>query len=138
VLLHFLAVKYLVEKKQVMAKANGNDNSSERIYLMWLYTSFALVFVLPILLSFPMSLIVSLIVVICLGIYRADMVLKKAGKRGIKDWYQSLSLLDSDLGGRRGINGSEFKLLRFSCVNCGNEHNKVACPKCGSKAVRTV
>jgi len=121
-----------------MAKANDNHDSSERIYLMWLYTSIALVFLLPIVLSFPMSLIVSLIVVICLGIYRADMVLKKAGKRGIKDWYQSLSLLGSGRGGRRGIKGSEFKPLRFSCMNCGNEHNKVACPRCGSKAVRVV
>ncbi|MFZ0696900.1 MAG: hypothetical protein WAM88_07155 [Nitrososphaeraceae archaeon] len=26
--------------------------------------------------------------------------------------------------------------IRFYCVHCGNEHNKIACRQCGSKAVR--
>jgi rubrerythrin len=26
--------------------------------------------------------------------------------------------------------------IRFYCMNCGYEHRKNACPKCGSKAVR--
>jgi uncharacterized paraquat-inducible protein A len=28
---------------------------------------------------------------------------------------------------------SNQSLLRYCCVSCGNEHTKVACPKCGSK-----
>ena len=26
--------------------------------------------------------------------------------------------------------------IKFYCMNCGKEHGKVACPQCGSKAVR--
>jgi Zn finger protein HypA/HybF involved in hydrogenase expression len=26
--------------------------------------------------------------------------------------------------------------VKFYCMNCGNQHGKIACPHCGSKAVR--
>jgi hypothetical protein len=121
-----------------MAKASDNPNPAEKIYLIWLYTSIALVFLLPFVLPYQISFIVSLIVIFCVGIYRADMLLRKAGKGGIKDWYKSLSLSGFGRHGGTGINASAYKPLRFSCMNCGNEHNKIACPKCGSKAVRAM
>jgi len=133
-----LAVKYHIDRKQVMAKAHDNHNPAEKIYLIWLYTSIALVFLLPFILPFPISFIVSLIVVLSLGIYRADMLLRKSGKGGIKDWYKSLSLSGFGRNWSTGINGSANKRLRFCCMNCDNEHDKIACPKCGSKAVRPV
>jgi hypothetical protein len=133
-----IAVKYHIDKKQVMAKAHDNHNPAEKIYLIWLYTSIAVVFLLPFVLPFPISFIVSLILVLSLGIYRADMLLRKAGKGGIKDWYKSLSLSGFGRNWDTGINGSAYKPLRFCCMNCDNEHNKIACPKCGSKAVRAL
>jgi rubrerythrin len=59
---------------------------------------------------------------------------------GIKELYKSMS---SSLTG--GINNSTFgaaeggfgySSIKFYCMNCGYEHKKDACPKCGSKAVR--
>jgi rubrerythrin len=29
--------------------------------------------------------------------------------------------------------GSGGEKLRYYCMNCGTEHNQLACPKCGSK-----
>jgi hypothetical protein len=67
---------------------------------------------------------------------RANIALKKAGLEGIKGWYKLFSSLESGRSRGSGINNSLYKPVRFCCLNCGNEHNKTACPKCGSKAVR--
>jgi hypothetical protein len=133
-----IAVKYHIDKKQVMAKVHDNHNPAEKIYLIWLYTSIALVFLLLFVLPFPISFIVSSIVVLSLGIYRVDMLLRKAGKGGIRDWYKSLSFSGFGRNWGTGINRCAYKPLRFCCMNCDNEHNKIVCPKCGSKAVRAL
>src|SRR5438093_3698746 len=115
-----------------------NYNPAEKNYLIWLFVSLAIVVMLPFILPFPISFIVSLVVIFCLSIFRADMALRMAGFGGIKDWYKSLS---SSRFGRQwgtGINGYAHQSLRFCGMNCDNEHNKIACPKCGSKAVRAV
>lgn len=121
-----------------MAKANDNYNPPKRNSLIWLVISVAIIVIFHIVLPFPISLIVSIIAIVCLSIYRNDRALKKAGMGGIKDWYKST--FSSGFGPQwgTGINGSENQSLRFSCINCGNEHNEVACPNCGSKGVRPV
>jgi hypothetical protein len=93
---------------------------------------------LHIVLPFPISFIVSIIMIFALGIYRDDRALRKAGLGGIKDWYKSV--FSSGFGPRTGtaINGSAYQPLKFSCINCGTEHDKIACPDCGSKGVRPV
>jgi hypothetical protein len=132
------AVKYHIDEKQVMARSNDNYNPAEKNYLIWFFISMAIVVMLNFFLPFPVSFIISLIVIFCVSIYRDDMALRKAGMGGIKGWYKSM--FSSGFGRRRGtgIKGSAYQSLRFSCMNCGNEHNKIACPKCGSKAVRAV
>ncbi len=87
-------------------------------------------------LPFPISFIVSLIVIISLNVIRADIALKKAGMGVIRSWYKSYSSLHSGHGWDRNLNNSLYRPLLFSCMNCGNVHNKAECPKCGSKAVR--
>jgi rubrerythrin len=58
----------------------------------------------------------------------------------IKELYKSMS---SSFGGSRNNNnnilggGLGYSPIKFYCMNCGYEHRKNACPKCGSKAVRT-
>jgi hypothetical protein len=121
-----------------MAKANDNYNPAKKNYLIWLFISIAIVFMLPFILPFPISFIVSLIIILCLGIFRADIALRKAGRGGIKGWYKSLSSSEFGRGWGTGVKGSAYQRVRFSCINCDNEHNKIACPKCGSKAVRAV
>jgi DNA-directed RNA polymerase subunit RPC12/RpoP len=29
-----------------------------------------------------------------------------------------------------------YNPIKYYCVNCGNEHKEIACPKCGSKIKR--
>jgi hypothetical protein len=84
-------------------------------------------------LPFPISLAVLLLVLFLVNIVRTELALRKAGIGGIKGLYKSYS----SLGLRRGLrNGIVYTPLKFYCMNCGNEHRKIVCPKCGSKAVR--
>lgn len=120
-----------------MSKANDDYSPLERNFPFWLFISIAIVIMLHIVLPFPISFILSIIVIFCLGIYRDDRALRKAGMGGIKGWYKSMF---SGLGPRTGtgINGSAYQPLKFSCINCGTEHDKIACPECGSKGVRPI
>jgi hypothetical protein len=58
--------------------------------------------------------------------------MKKAGMGGIKGWYRYL--ISSESG--RADTSYLLDPIKFSCMNCGKEHSKTACPKCCSKAVR--
>src|SRR6476659_11460572 len=86
-------------------------------------------FILP----FPIGLGVMLIVIFSINIVRAERRLRKAGVGGIKGWYKSFS---SSAFGDGNSNDSGYNSLKFRCMNCGNEHNKIACPNCGSKGVK--
>ena len=98
---------------------------------MFLYLGIAIF--LSVVLPFPIALLVLLVVLFSLNIVRAEIRLRKAGVGGIKGWYKSLS--SSGFG---GSNNYGYHPLKFSCMNCGKEHNKIACPRCGSKAVRAL
>jgi hypothetical protein len=113
-----------------MSKAN--DGPLGKKYLAWLFVSVVTVLMVSLVLPFPISLVVSIIVILSLSVIKADIAMKKAGMGGIKSWYRSLISSES---GRRGT-GYILDPIKFSCMNCGIEHNKTACPKCGSKAVR--
>jgi len=93
---------------------------------MLLYLGIALF--LSLVFPFQIALIILLVVLVSLNIFRAERRLRKAGMGGIKGCYKSL--------GNANSNDSEYTHLKFRCMNCGIEHNNVACPKCGSKAVR--
>jgi len=127
---YLLRVKYYSGQKLSMSKAN--DSSFGMRCLAWLFVSVVTVFMVSLVLPFPISLLASIIVLLGLAFIRADIAMKKAGKGGIFDWYRSLTSSES---GRRG---SSYLLdpIKFSCMNCGKEHKKTACPNCGSKAVR--
>lgn len=116
-----------------MSKAN--DNIGEKNYLTWLLISLVIAVIFSFVLPFPISFYVTLLVIFCLNIIRAEMTLRKSGMGGINGFFKSTGF-GGGLGA--GINNSLFRPLKFSCMNCGNEHNKIACPKCGSKAVRPV
>ena len=115
-----------------------NNNIGWMNYLVWLLISLGAVVILSFVLPFPISFVISLLVIFCLNIIRAEMTLRKAGMGGIKVLFKSFSSSGIGRGLGTGINSSLYQPLRFSCMNCGNEHNKIACPKCGSKAVRAV
>lgn len=119
-----------------MIRAQDNDNVATKNYLAWLFISLVAVVMVSLVLPFPMSFVVSLVIIISLFIVRTDIALKKAGMGGIKGWYNSFSSMQSGSGWNTSSANSMYRPLRFSCMNCGNLHNKTACPKCGSKAVR--
>jgi hypothetical protein len=112
----------------------ANDSPFGKKFLAWFFVSVVTVFMVSLILPFPISLVASIIVLLCLIVVRPDIAMKKAGMGGIKSWYRSLA--SSESGGR----GTGYLLdpIKFSCMNCGKEHYETACPKCGSKAVRAV
>jgi len=119
-----------------MSKADDNDNLSGGGYLAWLFISVVTILMVTLIIPFPISLAVSLIIIIALYVIRADMGLKKTGMGDIRGWYKSVSSSGSRRGWGTDVSSSVYKALRFSCMKCGNEHRKTACPKCGSRAVK--
>ena len=113
-----------------MSKADNSPVGNK--YLAWLFVSVVTVFMVSLVLPFPISFIVSVIVLLTLGVIRADIAMKKSGIGGIKDWVRSLRSSDSNWRGTAYL----MDPIKYSCINCGSEHNKTACPNCGSKAVR--
>ena len=110
-----------------------NDSPAENNGLPWMLISLVAVIIITLLLPFPISFVVSLIVIFSLTIIRGNMMLKKMGMGGVKGWSRSFSSLQSSRGWGTG---DTYKPLTFYCMLCGYPHNKIACPKCGSKAVR--
>jgi rRNA maturation endonuclease Nob1 len=49
------------------------------------------------------------------------------GTGGIRGLFGSLS---------PSISGNQDRSLKYYCMNCGREHNEIACPNCGSKMKR--
>jgi hypothetical protein len=94
----------------------------------------AIGFVLYFILPFPISIGILLLVLFLLNIVRTEIALRKAGIGGIKGRYKPFSSLGFGLGG--STNAFAYSPLKFYCMNCDKEHKKIACPKCGSKAVR--
>ena len=110
----------------------SNENQIKNNYLIWLFVYMSIGLVVALVLPFPISVGVLLLVLFLVNIVRTEIALRKAGIGGIKGSYRSYS----SLGFRRGIrDGLVYTPLKFYCMNCGHEHKKIACPKCGSKAV---
>ena len=120
---------------QVMTNPNEYENLAGKNQLAWMLISLGAVVILTLLLPFPIGFLASIVVLISLNIIRAEIMLRKAGIGGIKGYYKSFSSFESGQGGGAG-NSFLYKPLTFSCMNCGHVHKKIACPKCGSKAVR--
>jgi len=114
-----------------MSKAN--DSPAQKSSLSWMLVSLVAVIIITLLLPFPVSFLVSLIAIFSLAIIRGNMMLKKMGMGGVKGWSESYSSFKS---GRPWGTGDSYKPLMFYCMQCGYAHKKIACPKCGSKAVK--
>lgn len=81
-----------------MSKANYSPFGKK--YLAWFFVSVVTLFMVSLILPFPISLVASIIVLLCLIVVRADIAMKKAGMGGIKDWYRSLTSSESGRGAR--------------------------------------
>ena len=118
-----------------MSNTNEGRNSGSRNQFAWLFISLIAVVIISVILPFPISFVVSIIIILLISMIRVDITLKKAGMGGISGWYKSMSSYETGRGWGMG-NNLGYKPLTFSCMTCGTPHNKIACPKCGSKAVK--
>jgi hypothetical protein len=117
----------------LMTSPNEYENITGKNQLAWMLISLGIVVMLSLLLPFPIGFLASIVVLFSLNIIRAECMLRKAGMGGIKGYYKSFSL---ESGKGRGAGNMLYKPLTFSCMNCSYVHKKIACPKCGSKAVK--
>jgi hypothetical protein len=103
--------------------------------IAWLIIYLSIGVTISLVLPFPVSFLVFILVIVLLNIVRTEIGLRKAGIGGIKGLYKSSSSYRS---WKDGNYKPRYNPLKFYCINCGNEHRKIACPKCGSKAVRAI
>ena len=119
--------------------SNSNRQQIQTNYWVWLAAYLVIGLAVSFVVPFPLSFGIALLVYFALNAARMHIALKRQGMQGgIKDLYKSMS---SSLGGSWNNNsggvGMGYSQIKFYCMNCGYEHKENACPKCGSKAVRT-
>jgi hypothetical protein len=111
---------------------NSDNNRIQNDYWKWFLIYIGIGIAISFLIPFPISFAVYLLLFFVLNAVRTDINLRKSGMNGgIRGLYKSLS-------SGFGNGGIGYTPLKFSCMNCGKEHNERACPKCGSTAVRVV
>jgi hypothetical protein len=90
--------------------------------------SFLLLYLLP----FPYDFfsVLSLLALVNYLRARRDNIGRYGGIDRIKGMFESVSSPMAD------NNNHQYRPLRYYCMNCGKEHNKITCPDCGSKMKR--
>ena len=96
--------------------------------IIWIAIGFALSLAISLVVPFPYSFGVMMIVF--LGISYAVRAWAMMKIRHLGSSYFNESVYDHILGFNHG------NALNFYCMNCGYKHNKRECPNCGSKARR--
>jgi hypothetical protein len=95
---------------------------------MWLLIFMGSGIVLVFLLPFPFDLISIAGLFVLMTYLRGMREMKRfGGTGGIRDLFGSFS---------PSMSSNQSRPLRYYCMNCGKEHNEIACPNCGSKAKR--
>jgi cobalamin synthase len=87
--------------------------------ILWLGVSLGISFAIAMILPFPISLVVIFGVFVLFNLYLRRKMMRKTG-----------SMTGSIFG------SSDNFSLKYYCMNCGTQHSKSACPKCGSKMKR--
>ena len=108
----------------------SNNNKHLLLYtLKWMSLYVAIGFIAAVLLPFPASLIEAIGVFMLVNFLRTRLMLKKMGisMRGLFGSLRSSDVSPSMYG---------YGPIKYYCMNCGNEHKEIACPKCGSKIKR--
>ena len=97
--------------------------------LKWLLIFMGMGTILVFLLPFPFDLIAIGGLFVLLTYLRSRSEMKRFGGTGrIKGLFGSLSPSTSG--------NQDDRPLKYYCMNCGREHNEIACPSCGSKMKR--
>jgi hypothetical protein len=106
--------------------------------LKWMAIYLGSAFVIMILLPFPIDWAIAIPLFLMISLYRRRLLLRKLGVnykssngiKGIKDFFKSISPNASD------STNYGYRHIKYYCMNFGNEHKEIACPKCGSKMKR--
>ena len=94
--------------------------------LKWLLIFMGMGTIIVFLLPFPFDLIAIGGLFVLLAYLRSRSEMKRfGGMGGIRGLFGSLS-----------SSGNQNRPLKYYCMNCGKEHNEIACPNCGSKMKR--
>jgi hypothetical protein len=97
--------------------------------LKWSVIYVGIGIVLFLILPFPYDFASVLSLFVLINFLRGRRILKRyGGTGGIKDLFGSLSSSMS--------RNYQSRPLKYYCMNCGKEHNEIACPDCGSKMTR--
>ena len=120
---------------------NGNGGNSNRQiqtnYWIWFIGYMGIGLAISFVVSFPISLVMALLVYFGLNAVRMHIALKKQGMPGgIKGLYKSMTSSLSGSWNNNNAGDIGYSPIKFYCMDCGHEHKESACPKCGSKAVR--
>jgi hypothetical protein len=111
----------------------SDENNTKRFIidrLKWLGIYLSIGLVLVFLLPFPYDFISIFGLFILVNFLRTRSLMKRHGGGmcgGIKDLFGSFS---------SSLSGNQSRPLKYYCMSCGKEHNKIACPNCGSKMKR--
>lgn len=98
---------------------------------LWLGISLGISLAISMILPFPTSLVAIIGVFIFLNIFMRRIMTKRTGVGG----GSGRGLFGYGGGGGDGAGVSDSS-LKYYCMNCGTQHSKAACPKCGSKMKR--
>lgn len=97
--------------------------------LKWLLIFMGMGTIIVFLLPFPFDLIAIGGLFVLLAYLRSKSEMKRfGGMGGIRGLFGSLSPSTSG--------NQDDRPLKYYCMNCGREHNEIACPNCGSKMKR--
>lgn len=112
---------------------NIDDNTKRFLYfrLKWLGIYMGIGFLILYLLPFPYDFLSLLSLLVLVNYLRArrDIIKRHGGIGRIKGMFGSVSPPIAD-------DRPEYRPLRYYCMDCGNEHKDITCPKCGSKKKR--
>ena len=99
----------------------------------------AVIVIIMLVLPFPADFIIALFAFLLLGWFRRNQLFRKldidpkrnssnTDFRSIKDFFRPFS--SSKISPSIEI---DYGPVKYYCMECGNEHREIACPKCGSK-----
>ena len=107
--------------------------------IKWLVVFMAIGFAIIWLFTFPIDLVLLIVLFVLMSIYNRRNMLKRLGLletghvKGVKGFFKSLFQPPSSSS---IFGGSSSSQIKYFCMSCGNEHKEVSCPKCGSKMKR--
>jgi hypothetical protein len=93
--------------------------------LKWMAIYIAIALAISFIVPFPFSFIAILGTILFVSYYVRRRQFGRIGLSGSSSKFRGI-----------GNQSSSNSSLNYYCMNCGREHNRAACPKCGSKMKR--